>query len=52
VWDRLFGTFHLPVGVPAPEAGITEPMPTGLLGQLAYPLRRPRTSPNATFDAR
>lgn len=52
VWDRLFGTFHLPVGVPALETGITEPMPTGLLGQLAYPLRRPRTSQNATFDAR
>lgn len=37
VWDRLFGTFHLPAELPA-ETGVRgEPVPEGWLAQLWHP---------------
>ncbi len=51
LWDRLFGTFHLPEGAPAPPTGIREPMPTSMTGQLRFPFarrERPATSPRGT----
>lgn len=40
--DLLFGTFHMPRGRQPQRFGISgETMPKGLLGQLAYPWRRP-----------
>ena len=35
--DWVFGTLHLPEGRQPKEFGVTESMPEGLLGQLAYP---------------
>jgi sterol desaturase/sphingolipid hydroxylase (fatty acid hydroxylase superfamily) len=38
-WDRLFGTLYLPADRFPEDFGTTEPVPDGLLAQLAYPLR-------------
>jgi len=40
IYDRLFGTFHLPPDAMPPSYGIDDPMPHGLLGQLARPFVR------------
>lgn len=40
LWDILFGTFYMPVGVQPTRFGITPyDMPATLAGQLAYPFR-------------
>ena len=39
VWDLLFGTYRMPVDRRPSRYGIDEPMPTGLVNQLRYPLR-------------
>jgi sterol desaturase/sphingolipid hydroxylase (fatty acid hydroxylase superfamily) len=40
LWDKLFGTFHLPPGRWPQGYGIPEKMPQGYLKQLAYPFVR------------
>jgi sterol desaturase/sphingolipid hydroxylase (fatty acid hydroxylase superfamily) len=40
LWDKLFGTFHLPAGRWPQGYGIPEKMPQGYLRQLAYPFVR------------
>jgi sterol desaturase/sphingolipid hydroxylase (fatty acid hydroxylase superfamily) len=40
LWDKLFGTFHLPPGRWPQGYGIPEKMPKGYLRQLAYPFVR------------
>jgi len=40
LWDKLFGTFHLPAGRWPQGYGIPEKMPQGYLKQLAYPFVR------------
>ena len=40
LWDKLFGTFHLPAGRWPQGYGIPEKMPHGYLRQLAYPFVR------------
>jgi sterol desaturase/sphingolipid hydroxylase (fatty acid hydroxylase superfamily) len=40
LWDKLFGTFHLPPGRWPQGYGIPEKMPQGYLRQLAYPFVR------------
>ncbi|MGL5911853.1 MAG: sterol desaturase family protein, partial [Phycicoccus sp.] len=42
VWDRMFGTFHLPDRFPA-VYGADRPVPDGWWGQILDPLRRSRT---------
>lgn len=45
--DVAFGTFHLPPGeLPARVGAPAENVPTGLLGQLAFPFRRPHRVPH------
>ena len=39
LWDRVFGTFHLPEERPL-FYGTTDPVPRGYVGQLVGPLRR------------
>lgn len=39
VWDQLFGTYRMPADRRPQRYGIAEPMPTGLVHQLRYPLR-------------
>lgn len=38
IWDRLFGTFRLPDGLPA-TVGLGQPFPRGWVAQLVRPLR-------------
>ncbi|MCA9654438.1 MAG: sterol desaturase family protein [Myxococcales bacterium] len=38
VWDLLFGTFYMP-GHPPRRCGVDDPVPEGVLGQLAHPWR-------------
>ncbi len=40
LWDRLFGTAHLPHHWPRHYGTTGEPLPEGCLAQLAYPFRR------------
>lgn len=40
VWDLLFGTFYMPAHEPT-KFGVGDPVPTNILGQLAYPFRAP-----------
>lgn len=42
VWDLLFGTFYMPVGVSPRGFGVEEEVPDGLIAQLAWPFRRAR----------
>lgn len=42
IWDLVFGTFYMPKGRQPEEFDVADPVPTGLLGQLIYPFRRPR----------
>jgi sterol desaturase/sphingolipid hydroxylase (fatty acid hydroxylase superfamily) len=51
VWDLLFGTFHLPKGVQPTRFGVDDPVPTGFLGQMAYPFRRASTPAPAPAQA-
>jgi sterol desaturase/sphingolipid hydroxylase (fatty acid hydroxylase superfamily) len=37
IWDRLFGTYHMPPGRVPEDFGIMEEMPRDLLGQLVRP---------------
>ena len=39
LWDQLFGTYFMPAGRRPMRYGIDEPMPTGMVHQLRYPLR-------------
>lgn len=40
IWDRLFGTYNHPDSNPVSRVGIAgDPVPSGFLGQLAYPFR-------------
>lgn len=43
VFDRIFGTYHLPATRWPAEYGIDVPMTVGLAGQLMQPLRHPMT---------
>jgi sterol desaturase/sphingolipid hydroxylase (fatty acid hydroxylase superfamily) len=47
LWDRLFGTLHLPAGRRPAAFGTNERLPRGLLGMLAYPFRRKAAPPQA-----
>jgi sterol desaturase/sphingolipid hydroxylase (fatty acid hydroxylase superfamily) len=38
IWDVLFGTYYHPVGAPR-HFGTVEPLPRGVLGQIAWPFR-------------
>ena len=38
--DLLFGTFYLPKGRMPARYGVSEPVPTGYIGQMLYPFRR------------
>jgi sterol desaturase/sphingolipid hydroxylase (fatty acid hydroxylase superfamily) len=40
IWDRLFGTLHLPIAAFPVAYGSTTVLPPGILGQLLYPFRR------------
>ena len=52
LWDKLFGTFHLPAGRWPQGYGIPEKMPQGYLKQLAYPfVRSQRAIDAAKADA-
>lgn len=42
LWDRLFGTAHLPGHWPRRYGTTGTPLPEGYVGQLAYPFRRPQ----------
>jgi len=42
--DVLFGTFYMPPGKLPTEFGINDPVPKGLMGQLAYPFQRTRST--------
>ncbi len=44
IYDRMFGTLHLPDALPA-GYGIDTPMPDGIAGQFAAPFRREATPP-------
>jgi sterol desaturase/sphingolipid hydroxylase (fatty acid hydroxylase superfamily) len=46
LWDLLFGTFHMPRGRQPDRFGVDDPVPEGLLGQLAWPFRRSRSRPD------
>jgi len=39
LFDVLFGTFYIPRGKLPSDFGVSEPVPQGLVGQLAYPFR-------------
>ncbi|MBS2020624.1 MAG: sterol desaturase family protein [Deltaproteobacteria bacterium] len=39
IWDLVFGTFYCPAHEPH-RFGTEEPVPKGILGQIAYPFRR------------
>jgi sterol desaturase/sphingolipid hydroxylase (fatty acid hydroxylase superfamily) len=42
IWDILFGTFRMPEGQLPENYGKDESaMPSGIVGQLAFPFRRP-----------
>ena len=45
VWDILFGTYYMPTGVQPRSFGVSEAVPAGLLGQLAYPFRASSAPP-------
>jgi sterol desaturase/sphingolipid hydroxylase (fatty acid hydroxylase superfamily) len=45
LWDLLFGTFYLPRGEQPATFGVADPVPEGVLGQLAYPFRRASRNP-------
>jgi sterol desaturase/sphingolipid hydroxylase (fatty acid hydroxylase superfamily) len=38
IWDVLFGTYYNPAGAPR-DFGTVEPLPWGVMGQLAWPFR-------------
>jgi sterol desaturase/sphingolipid hydroxylase (fatty acid hydroxylase superfamily) len=40
IFDKIFGTFHLPEGRWPKDYGIPEDVPKSYLGQLAYPFTR------------
>jgi len=37
IWDRMFGTFHMPIGELPTVYGSSEPVPKHYLGQILYP---------------
>jgi sterol desaturase/sphingolipid hydroxylase (fatty acid hydroxylase superfamily) len=39
LWDLIFGTLYLPKGLRPEAFGVSDPVPSGFLGQLVYPLR-------------
>ena len=39
LWDILFGTFYMPPGKFPTEFGVADPVPEGIVGQLAYPFK-------------
>jgi sterol desaturase/sphingolipid hydroxylase (fatty acid hydroxylase superfamily) len=47
ILDRIFGTFRLPETGHPERYGVSDPVPDGFLGQLAYPLSRPVPQPSA-----
>lgn len=42
LWDILFGTYHMPKDRCPLSFGTDTPVPTGLVGQLLFPFKRPR----------
>lgn len=40
VWDIMFGTYYMPAGKVPSRFGTATPVPTGLVGQLAFPFRK------------
>jgi len=51
LWDLLFGTFHLPDGLPSSVGPGDTPVPAGLLAQLAFPFRRRRAAQPSSHRA-
>jgi sterol desaturase/sphingolipid hydroxylase (fatty acid hydroxylase superfamily) len=49
LWDILFGTYYMPEDKRPTEFGTSTAVPSGLLGQLAFPFRRARRL-EPTFD--
>src|SRR5205814_348924 len=39
-WDILFGTWYFPKGKLPVEFGVSDPVPEGFLGTLAYPFKK------------
>jgi sterol desaturase/sphingolipid hydroxylase (fatty acid hydroxylase superfamily) len=39
LWDRVFGTYHMPGSAWPHRYGVTRPIPRTLLGQMLYPFR-------------
>lgn len=51
LWDRIFGTWHMPPGeVPTRFGADDEPVPAGLWRRVAYPFRRPRRGERLAGD--
>jgi sterol desaturase/sphingolipid hydroxylase (fatty acid hydroxylase superfamily) len=50
VYDRLFGTYHVPRSLPQ-AYGIADTMPDGLAQQLMHPLSAPRPAPPVSQQA-
>lgn len=40
LWDRLFGTYHMPAGRHPEHFGTATPVPDGIAAQLLFPFRR------------
>lgn len=40
VWDILFGTYYMPLGLAPRVFGTDTPVPAGVIGQLTFPFRR------------
>lgn len=45
IWDRLFGTYHMPRGHWPIDLGVEDAVPEGLWAQLAFPFRRRSSAP-------
>lgn len=52
LWDILFGTYYMPKQQRPSSFGTETPVPAGLIGQMAFPFRKPRSkaAPDATLD--
>lgn len=49
IWDRLFGTLHLPARLPE-RYGISDEVPGDLPGQLLHPFRRPSVAAEVELE--
>lgn len=46
LFDKLFGTYHMPVEHWPAEYGTTQPLPRNFIGQLLYPFRKSESAAN------